>query len=52
MQVAAGAAFHTTSATDGRHDTVSYTLDFPNYNLIVFPRQKTQRGGRKLMSDV
>ena len=23
MQVAAGAAFHTTSATDGRHDTVS-----------------------------
>ena len=28
MQVAAGAAFHTTSATDGRHDTVSRSQDY------------------------
>ena len=28
MQVAAGAAFHTSSATDGRHDTVSVGCTF------------------------
>ena len=60
MQVAAGAAFHTTSATDGRHDTVSRALlrtssklfgklsvsKFMSFHLFSQGEQHAGRGGR------